>query len=223
MLAHRVLRLHRREEVARDQLRALVDQLVEGVLAVGAWLSPDDRAGRDGDGFAAARDTLAVGLHVSLLEVRAEAVQVLIVRQDRVRLGTKKVAVPHAERREEHRQVAAEGRCEEVLVHLVCAGQELDEVLPADRERDRRADRRPRRVAAAHPVPKAEHVGRVDAERRHGVAVGGERGKVLGDGGRVGELGEQPLLRRLGVRHRLLRRERLRRDEEQGRLRVEIA
>ena len=35
----------RGEEVARDDLRALVDQLVEGVLPVGARLAPDDRAG----------------------------------------------------------------------------------------------------------------------------------------------------------------------------------
>ena len=45
VLADRVVRLDRREEVARDELRALVDQLVERVLAVGARLAPDDRAG----------------------------------------------------------------------------------------------------------------------------------------------------------------------------------
>ena len=45
MLAERVVRLDRGEEVAGDELRALVDELVEGVLAVGARLAPDDRAG----------------------------------------------------------------------------------------------------------------------------------------------------------------------------------
>lgn len=38
----RVERLNRGEEVAGDELGALVDQLVEGVLAVRAGLSPDD-------------------------------------------------------------------------------------------------------------------------------------------------------------------------------------
>jgi len=33
----------RRQEVGGDQARSLVDQLVEGVLAVGAGLAPDDR------------------------------------------------------------------------------------------------------------------------------------------------------------------------------------
>ena len=44
--AHRVVRLDRRDEVGRDDARALVDQLVERVLAVRARLAPDDRPGR---------------------------------------------------------------------------------------------------------------------------------------------------------------------------------
>lgn len=40
---HRVVRLCRRDEVARDQTGALMDQLVEGVLAVCARLAPHDR------------------------------------------------------------------------------------------------------------------------------------------------------------------------------------
>ena len=45
VVAQRVLALGGGQEVAGDQLGALVDQLVEGVLAVGAGLAPDDRAG----------------------------------------------------------------------------------------------------------------------------------------------------------------------------------
>ena len=80
-------RLRLREEVGRDELGALVDQLVERVLPVGAGLAPDDRPRRARDLVAAARDALAVGLHVALLKVGGEAVHVLIVRQDRVRLA----------------------------------------------------------------------------------------------------------------------------------------
>ena len=39
----RVVRRRGREEVARDELRALVHELVERVLAVGAGRAPDDR------------------------------------------------------------------------------------------------------------------------------------------------------------------------------------
>ena len=45
MLAERVERLAERDEVARNEPRALVDQLIEGVLAVGARFSPVNRSG----------------------------------------------------------------------------------------------------------------------------------------------------------------------------------
>ena len=51
---------------------ALVQQLIEAVLAVGSGLTEDHRAGRIADGFAEAVDALAVGLHVQLLQVRRE-------------------------------------------------------------------------------------------------------------------------------------------------------
>ncbi len=43
------------QELAAGRRGALVDQLVEGVLAVGAGLAPDDRAGGAGDGRAVER------------------------------------------------------------------------------------------------------------------------------------------------------------------------
>ena len=43
LLAQRVERLAERDEVARDQPRSLMDQLIEGMLAVGARFAPVDR------------------------------------------------------------------------------------------------------------------------------------------------------------------------------------
>ena len=67
-------------EVTWDDLGALVDQLIEGVLTVGAWLTPNDWASLVGHRVAVAIDALTVGLHVALLEVSWEAVHVLVVR-----------------------------------------------------------------------------------------------------------------------------------------------
>src|SRR5690606_17629463 len=64
--AQRVLAARRREEVTRDQLRALVDELVEGVLAVGTGLAPDHRPRLPRDALAGAGHALAVALHVAL-------------------------------------------------------------------------------------------------------------------------------------------------------------
>ena len=44
--AQRIERLDKRDEVARDQPRPLMNQLIEGVLAVGSRLAPIDRPGR---------------------------------------------------------------------------------------------------------------------------------------------------------------------------------
>ena len=45
MVAERVESLGEADEIAGDEARALVDELVEGVLAVGAGLAPEDGAG----------------------------------------------------------------------------------------------------------------------------------------------------------------------------------
>ena len=86
----RVGRVGHRDEVGRDHPGALVDQLVEGVLAVGARLAPEHLAGVGGDRRAVVADALAVGLHGQLLEIRGEAVQILRVRQHGVRRGRRR-------------------------------------------------------------------------------------------------------------------------------------
>ena len=81
-------------------------------------------------------DQLAVGLHVALLEVVHELVQVLAVRQEHMGLGTVEVVVPDAGDREDG-QVLLERRGLEVLVHAVRALEELLNIGVADDERDR--------------------------------------------------------------------------------------
>ena len=80
VVAERVQRLAEPDEVDRDELRALVDELVEAVLAVRPGLAPEDGARLVVDGAPVERDVLAVRLHRQLLEVRGEALQVLAVR-----------------------------------------------------------------------------------------------------------------------------------------------
>jgi hypothetical protein len=84
MIAERVVRFDADEEIRRHQPRALVQQLIEGMLAVGARLAPDDRRGLDVQQAAVAIDALAVALHLELLEVRGQALQTLFVGQHRV-------------------------------------------------------------------------------------------------------------------------------------------
>ena len=209
------------QEVGRHQLGALVQQLVERVLAVGAGLAPDDRPGGIVDPRAVAPHRLAVALHVGLLEVGGQAVQMLAVGQHGVAAGAEKIAVPDAEQRHDHGHVALERRGAEVLVHRVRAGEQLLEAREADGERDRQPDRRPQGVAAADPVPELEHVLGADAERRDRLGVGRDRDEMLGDRGLVAQALDQPGARRGGVGHGLLGGEGLGRDHEQGVRRLE--
>ena len=137
---------------------------MEAVLPVRARLPPDDGRRVDRDRLARERHALAVRLHDELLEVRREPVEVLLVRQHRVRLGAEEVAIPDTEQPHQQRHVPLRRRLDEVPVHGVEAGEELGERLGPDRDHRREADRGVHRVPAADPVPEAERVRRVDPE-----------------------------------------------------------
>ncbi len=77
VVAERIERLRESDQVDRDQLRPLVDQLVEAVLAVRAGLAPEHGARLVVHVPPVERDVLAVRLHRQLLEVGGEALQVL--------------------------------------------------------------------------------------------------------------------------------------------------
>ena len=166
MLPDRVVSLDRSQEIARDELRALVNELIEGVLAVGARFAPDDRSGRDVDRLRRHGHTLAVALHVALLEVSGEAVHVLVIWQNGLRLGVEEIVVPDAEQPQRDRQILLQRRGAEVFIHRVGAGEQFLKVVEADGNGDGQANGGPERVASADPVPELEHVVRVDAEIR---------------------------------------------------------
>src|SRR5215467_9642647 len=98
MVAEGVQSLAKSDEVARHEFGALVNQLVEGVLAVGAGLAPEDRAGLiGGDGLAVEGNGFAAAFHGELLEVGGGAFEVLIVREDGNGLGAEEIVVPDGE------------------------------------------------------------------------------------------------------------------------------
>ncbi|GMR55918.1 hypothetical protein PMAYCL1PPCAC_26113, partial [Pristionchus mayeri] len=220
-ISDRVERLGGSDEIGRNETSALVYQLVECVLAVRARLAPHDRARRVVDTSARSRDELAVALHVSLLEVGSEAMEIPAKGQKSVRLRSVHIAVENAQHSHDHRNILLEGRLLEVSIDQIRASQKLLEVVEANVDGDREADGRPEGVTATNPIPELEHVGGVDAELGGLGDVGGEGDEVLRHVGGRGSLGEEPLLGCLCIRDRLLSRERFRRNDEESCLRRE--
>ncbi len=211
------------DQVRGHDVRALVEELVVGVLAVGARGAPDDRPRLVGHPAAVEPDGLAVRLHVQLLEVGREPAELLAVRQHRVRLELEEVRVPDAEQRHEDRQVRVQGCAPEVLVHVVEAREQLAEVVRADGDHQAQADGGVHRVPPAHPVPEAEHVGGVDAELGHLRAFVETATKCFATAASVAaQPRQEPVASGSGVGQRLERRERLGRDDEQRLGRVEV-
>ena len=108
-----------------------------------------------------------------------------------------------------------------MLVHGVGAVEQFIEPLRAEIDHDRQTDRRPQAVAAANPVPEAEHVGGVDPELRDFRLVGRNGDEVLRDRRLVLHVVQQPGAGGSGVGQGFLGREGLGGDDEQGRAGIE--
>ncbi len=93
MMRFSVGRRGRDKKIEGNDLRSLMDELEEGVLAIGAGLAPHDRA-RRGIGWRPVQlDMLAVALHLQLLEIGREAPEPLVVWDHAVRGMAEDVAV----------------------------------------------------------------------------------------------------------------------------------
>ena len=166
------------DELQRHDVRALVQQLIEGVLAVGARLAEDDGAGHIIHRLAKAVDGLAVGLHVQLLQVRREAAERLGIRQHGGVRIAEHVALVHADQRVEHGRILQQILVFGELVRLGSALEELREDLRTERQgQHRAADGGGGGVAAADEV--------VHKEGGEIIGALGQRRGLAGDGDHV--------------------------------------
>ena len=91
-VVHVDLRLRVSDKLGRNNT-TLMHQLIEGMLAIRARLSKDNRPGWDGKRHSSDSHTLAVAFHVKLLNVRWETQEGLAVREDGARFITTNVGV----------------------------------------------------------------------------------------------------------------------------------
>ena len=218
-----VVRLGGQDEVGRNELGALVQELVERVLGVGGGLAEKDGTSGVLYVVAATSDGLSVGLHGKLLEVCGETVQVLVEGRNKVGLGAEEVRVPDAQQTTKNGNVLLEGSLLEVLVHSVATSKEVVEVVVANVQADGETNGTPDGVTATDPVSESEHVLLVNTELGDLLLVGRESDEVLGNGRLVLCVSEEPLLGGVGVGGGLGSGEGLGGDKEESGLRVRVA
>ena len=68
-------------EVCRHQPASLVQQLIEGMLAVDACCTPENRGSGRQHRLAVTVDRLAVRLHVELLQIGRQGAQIVVIGQ----------------------------------------------------------------------------------------------------------------------------------------------
>ena len=131
-----VVRFSGEDEICGNELGALVQQLVEGVLGIGGRLAKEDGArGVLDEGVAGARYGFSVGFHGELLQVGGEAVEVLVesvelvfvllrvsqdLRRHEVGLSTVEIRVPNAQQACNDRNVLLKGGSTEMHIHSMC-------------------------------------------------------------------------------------------------------
>src|SRR6266581_3180174 len=129
------------DEIARDQLGPLVDELVERMLAVGSGLPPDNRPRLVVHPPALQVDALPIALHIELLEVGRQTSKVIVIGQDRHGFSTEEVVIPDANQPQEDRQVALKRSGAEMFIHCVEASEHLAKLLRANSDHQGKADR----------------------------------------------------------------------------------
>ena len=134
VIAERIQRFGKPNEVAGDQARSLMNELIERVLAVRARFAPEDRSCVVRDALSVKGDVLPVALHGELLQVRREAFEVLVVGQNSYRLGIEEVGVPDGEQAHQDGQVLLKWRRAEMLINRMEAREHFAEVLRPDGE-----------------------------------------------------------------------------------------
>ena len=164
LLVEAVAGLDRGDELDGHEMSALVEELEDGVLGVGADPAPGDWRGRPAGGRAVELHRLAVRFHLQLLEIGRQQAQALVIGEDGAGPGAADVGVITVGEGGEDGRVFEQGREAEMAVHRRRALEQGLERVPAERQRGGKADRRPERVAAADALGEGQDPGLVDPE-----------------------------------------------------------
>src|SRR3954462_13872612 len=129
---HVVSGMNSHDKIRGCNLRALMQMLEKGMLAIGPRRTPDDRPREVMYRSPRTIHSLAVALHVELLQKSRKMYEILRIRQHRLGAVVKEIDVPYADQRGQYRQVELQWSAAEVLIHFAGATEELLEMVEAD-------------------------------------------------------------------------------------------
>src|SRR5690349_17186308 len=99
------------------------------MLSVRAGLTPDNRTGGVRYTMPGTIHAFTITLHIAVLKLSSHAVHVLIVRQNSLRLRTKKVDLPNAQQAHQYRYVFIKRGASEILINSMCAIEQLFKIV----------------------------------------------------------------------------------------------
>ena len=140
VVADWVVALRRGQKVARDELGALVNQLIEGMLAVGAGLPPNHGAGLIIHPQPIFGNALAIAFHIALLEIVSKTLHGLVVGKNGVRLCVKEIVVPNAQERHDDRDILGKRSGAKIVINGVRPAQQGLKIVHADVDGDGKTD-----------------------------------------------------------------------------------
>ncbi len=199
MIGHPVVGAGKRDEIAGDPARSLMEQLKKSVLAWRPRLSPDNRRRVMIERGAHDPNALAVALHLKLLEIGGEFAESLAVGRDAMGLGIEKAAVPNPQQAQQHGHVRLQGRATKMRVHRVHTPEHFAKGFGAHGQHQRETRRRGQGKTTAHPIPELKAINRVDAESPGGSRIRRCRDEMSSHRSLVAERPNQPVPRRAGV------------------------
>ena len=179
MITQRIVTAAKTDEVCRDQTCSLMDQLIKCMLTIGSRFSPNDGAGRIINGLSLAINRLTVALHIQLLQIGREPCQILVVWQHGITVGSVTIGVKNPNQCHQYREIPPERCRTEVLIHRLITGQQPLVIRHPDGNHQRKPNGRRQRIPPSYPIPKAEHVGRVNTKFSHFRSIGAHRNKML--------------------------------------------
>src|SRR6478609_11448006 len=101
------------------------------MLSVGTGLAPNHRSGLVKNWLSVSVNRFSIAFHITLLKVCREPVHILIIRQDGLRCGIEKIAIPYSKHCQEDWNIFFERLAPEMIVHRVCSFQKLNKVIEA--------------------------------------------------------------------------------------------